>query len=51
MDTEFSRRVGCRGDHAALGRFPAHDHGLAFERWIEQFFHRYEEGVHVEVEE
>ena len=50
MDAELARRIGRRGDHAALVRTAAHHHGLAFQGRVEQLFHRHEEGVHVDVE-
>ena len=50
MHAELARRVGGGGDHAALIRTASDHHRLAFERGIEQLFHRHEERVHVEVE-
>ena len=51
MHAEFARFVGCRGHHAALVRAAAHDHGLAFERRIEQLFDGHEERIHVHVKD
>ena len=50
MHAEFARGVGCGGDDAALVGPAADDHGLAFERGIEELFHGHEERVHVDVE-
>jgi len=49
MHAKLPRGIRRGGDDATLVRPPTHDHGLAFERRIEQFFHGDEEGVHVEV--
>ena len=51
VDAKFPCRVAGRGDYAALVGLAAYDDGLAFERWVVEFFHRDEEGVHVEVED
>ena len=50
VDPEFAGSIGSRGNHAALVRFPAYHDRLAFEGWVVQFFHRHEEGVHIDVE-
>ena len=50
VDAEFARGVGRGRDDAALVGLAADDHGLAFERGIEELFDGDEEGVHVDVE-
>ena len=50
VDAELAGGVGGGGDDAALVGAASDDHGLAFERGIEELFHGHEEGVHVDVE-
>ena len=51
MHAEFARFVGCSGDNTTLVALASDDHGFAFERGIEQLFHRDEERVHVDVKD
>ena len=51
MHSELARFIRSCGDDAALVALSADDHCLAFQRWIEQFLHRDEERVHVDVED
>ena len=51
MHSELARFIRCRRDHAALVPLSADHDRLAFQRRIEQFFHRDEEGVHIDVED
>ena len=50
VNAELAGFVGGRGDHAALVALAAHHDGFAFERGIEQLFHRHEKRVHVDME-
>ena len=50
VDAELARGVGRGRDDAALIGLSADDHGLAFERRVEELFDGDEEGVHVDVE-
>jgi hypothetical protein len=50
VDAELARGVGRGRDDAALIGLSTDDHGLAFERRVEEFFDGDEEGVHVDVE-
>ena len=51
MDAEFAGFVRGGGNDAALVSLAANDHGFAFQRWIEEFLDRDEEGVHVDVKD
>jgi len=51
MDSELARFVGGGGDYAALVALAADYDCLAFKRGVEEFFHGYEEGVHIDVED
>src|SRR5215831_18975597 len=51
MHSELTRFIGCRRDHSALIRLPAHHHCFSLKRGIEQLFNRNEEGVHIDVED
>jgi hypothetical protein len=51
VDSELAGGVGGGGDYAAFVALSADDDGLAFQGGIEEFFHRDEEGVHVDVED
>ncbi len=51
MHSELARRIGGRGDHAALVALAADHDGFPFQRRIVELFHRDEEGVHVDVED
>ncbi len=50
VHAELAGGVGGGRDNAALVGLPADDHGLAFERRVEELFDGDEEGVHVDVE-
>src|ERR1039457_4392966 len=51
MHAEFARRVGRRRYHPALIGPATYYHGPAHQRWIVELFHRYEERVHIDMEE
>jgi hypothetical protein len=51
VHAKLARRVGGCRDHAALVALPAHYYRLAFQRWVKQFLHGDEEGVHIDVED
>src|SRR5580698_4444880 len=51
MDSELAGLVGSSSNHATLVTLASDDHSFAFEGRVEQFFHRHEEGIHVEVED
>src|SRR5258707_8954635 len=51
MHAELPRGIGCGRDDAAFVALSAYDYRFAFQRWIEQFFYRAEEGVHIDMED
>src|ERR1039458_6745929 len=51
VDAELARGLRCRRHHAAFVRPPTYHHRFTLQRRVVQLFHRYEEGVHIDVEE
>src|ERR1700758_4520772 len=47
VNTELSGFVRRRADNAALVPLTPDDESLPFQRWIVEFFHGHEEGIHV----
>src|SRR5258708_25139135 len=50
MNAESTGRVGSGRDYTAFVALASDHDRLTFQRWIEQLFHRDEEGVHVNME-
>ena len=51
MHPKLPRLIRCRRHHPALVALSTDDDGFAFQRGIVEFFHRHEEGVHIDVED
>ncbi len=50
VNAKFARLVTCRRHHATSVGVGAHHHGFALQRRILKLLHRYEECVHVDME-